>query len=157
MQRCEHGDNSHERKIIEHSECERSDEEESYNSSSEKEEECEENCAPFTTLHCLVTFCEAVSACKKEGPEWANLNDANFLTAATIAFHEAGANTQSWVGSWNGDDCEGVSLALSIGSGAPGGSINYPDDRDLRLPVLCQKCFRGYHHQRLGAVVVIVA
>ena len=147
LQRCEHGDNSCERKIIEHSECERSDEEESCNSSSEKEEEeCEKNRAPFTILHCPVTFCEAASACKKEGLELANLNDANFLTATTIAFHEAGANTQSWVGSWNGDDYEGVSLALSTGSGAPGGSINHPDDRDLKLPVLCQKRFRGNHY-----------
>ena len=73
-----------------------SDEEESCNSSSEREEEgCEKNRAPFTILHCPVTFCEAASACKKEGLELANLNDANFLTATTIAFHEAGANTQS--------------------------------------------------------------
>ena len=94
LQRCEHGDNSCERKIIEHSE--QSDEEESCISSSEREEEgCKKNRAPFTILHYPVTFCEAASACKTEGLELANFDDANFLTATTIAFHEAGANTPS--------------------------------------------------------------
>ena len=42
-------------------------------------------------------LCEAASACKKEGLELANLNDANVLTATTTVFHEAGANTPSSV------------------------------------------------------------
>ena len=40
-------------------------------------------------------LCEAASACKKEGLELASLGDANFLTATTTVFHEAGANTPS--------------------------------------------------------------
>jgi hypothetical protein len=152
-QRCQEGDGSCDREFVEHDSCEseseRSDSEDCEHSSSDEEdkEKCEGNRRPpFTILPHPVHFHEAAAACKKDGLELANLNDANFLTATTIAFRELGADRQSWVGSWNGDDYEGTSIALSTGSNAPGGSINHPGGRDVKLPVLCQKRFRKNHY-----------
>jgi len=91
-----------------------------------------------------VPRCQAEAVCQSLGMHLAHIDIQNFLDATTQAFQCSGANSQSWIDDWNGDEYQGSCLVLSTGSAAPGGAINVPSCCSAHLPVICQK--KPCHH-----------
>lgn len=93
----------------------------------------------LVVVNTRVPRCQAEQVCKSLGMHLANIDVNNFLDATTLAYQCSGANSESWVDDWNGDEYQGTCLVLSTGSAAPGGAINAPACCSARLPVICQK------------------
>jgi len=84
------------------------------------------------------TFAQAAQECQNIGMQFADITINLWNEATSLAFNCSGANTQTWMKSWQGDSYGGECIALYTGSGRPGGSINVmPNCSDHRL-VLCK-------------------
>lgn len=93
----------------------------------------------FHIIQSGVPFSAAERACRSFGMELADIDIYNFLEVTDLAFHCAGAFSQSWIRSYWGDTYGGSCLALSTGNMAPGGAINVPVSCNAAYPVICQE------------------
>lgn len=94
----------------------------------------------FTVVTSKVPFCEAEGVCRALGLKLANLTNDNFLAATKDAFRCSGDFSETWIKSWYDNTYNNSCLVLSTGSTAPGGAINVPNNCNICLPVLCQRC-----------------
>jgi hypothetical protein len=93
----------------------------------------------FVLIKSYIPFSQAVCACKQVGMQVAAISDENLLDATNALFRCGGAFSSAWVQSINGNDHQGLCLALNVNEAGPGGNINYPGGCNNGLPVLCQK------------------
>lgn len=97
------------------------------------------NAVALQILATRVPFHRAKEACRAFNMTLADVNWYNFNEATDLAFRCSGAFSQTWIGSFSGDDYNGTCLTLNIGAMAPGGSVNVPICCNERLKVLCEE------------------
>jgi hypothetical protein len=93
----------------------------------------------FVLLKSYVPFSQAACACNRAGMQVASIEDENLIDATNALFRCGGAFSSAWIQSVNGNDHEGLCLALSVNDAAPGGKVNYPGSCSNGLPILCQR------------------
>lgn len=92
----------------------------------------------FTVITNPVPWGQAENACGMIGLQLARIDINNFMDSTNIAFQCSGAQSQTWIKSWNGDVYAGTGLVLSTGNAAPGGAINEVNDGNVPRNVLCE-------------------
>ena len=101
-----------------------------------KNEACSTENGDMFVVH-DVPYNLAEKACHHRGGALADITSANFLDASHAAFKCSGANSMTWVNSWNGDYHNGACLVMSTGSTFGAGAINTPSDCSHLRHALC--------------------
>jgi hypothetical protein len=81
---------------------------------------------------------QAAAVCTAQGMTLAPLNNGNMVAASNVAFACSGANSITWVGSWDGWDYGGIGLGMTTGNASPGATINVYNDGSSHY-VLCME------------------
>jgi hypothetical protein len=80
----------------------------------------------------------APCACAFHGMKLASITDQNFLAAGELIKECLGIYEHVWIHSWNGDNYEGIALAMFIGGGI-NGAVAVPRHNDNEAQVLCEE------------------
>lgn len=80
----------------------------------------------------------APCACAFQGMKLASITDKNFLMAGELVKECLGTYEHVWIHSWNGDNYDGIALAMYLGGGV-NGAIAVPRHNDNVAQVLCEE------------------
>jgi hypothetical protein len=80
----------------------------------------------------------APCACASHGMKLASITEKNFLASGELIKECLGTYEHVWIHSWNGDNYDGIALAMFIGGGV-NGAIAVPRHNDNVAQVLCEE------------------